>query len=90
MWSMGIWDIRNAKISGKFEGWEVFKYGIKLENERKIGKMGNDNKNKRGNIVEGDKWRAGIQNGITAIFSKSGFFYLQSKAVILPVTELRK
>ena len=38
-------------MSGKLEGWEVWKWGIQLKNVRKIGKMKDDNRNKRGNIA---------------------------------------
>ena len=52
---MEIWKIGNARISGKFEGWEVWKCGIKLENLRKIEKMKDDDRNEKGNIVDGNK-----------------------------------
>ena len=52
---MKIWKKGNAKIKRKLEGWDVWKSGIKLENIRKIGKVKDDDRNKRENIVGGNK-----------------------------------
>ena len=63
-----IWKKGNTKISGKFEEWKVQKCGMKFENVRKIRKMKNDNRNKRGNTLGGDKCKNPQKSTIVSIY----------------------